>query len=248
MPSQELKTCATLSRFHRRIEECSRHASLGPVTIVAIGDSVTAGAGPEDRVYIDEVYHARLKVMLEQRYPGCAFQVINVAEGGETATGGLDRFDKAVVPHRHDLLIVAYGLNDAATGSTEGIAQYRLAIESFIARSRETSDADILLLTPNMMPLYATDRIPERWKHVTESFIQIQKNGVLAAYADCLKTVGVEQGVAVADVYAAWQKLAALGTDTTLMLVNGLNHPDEAGHRLAAQVIMQVMESAGATA
>lgn len=241
MPQRELKPVGALSRLHSRIEESSRDASLGPITILALGDSVTAGAGPEDSLYIDEVYHARLKVLLEQRYPQCDFEVVFVAEGGETAEVGLDHFEAASIAY-YDLLLVAFGLNDASSGGLEGIARYRQDIEAIIARSRATNEADILLVTTNMMPLYATDKIPERWKHLTESFIQVQKTGVLAEYANCLKTIAEEQNVAVADVYAAWQELASQGTDTTQMLNNGLNHPDEKGHLLAARVIMNVLE------
>jgi len=47
--------------------------------------------------------------------------------------------------------------------------------------------------------------------------------------------------VAVADVYARWETLETRGVDTTAMLLNGLNHPDEAGHQLAAETIMEVI-------
>ncbi len=47
--------------------------------------------------------------------------------------------------------------------------------------------------------------------------------------------------VAVADVYAEWQKLSDRGIDTTAMLANGLNHPDAEGHRIAADTIMKAI-------
>lgn len=208
---------------------------------------MTAGAGPEGaeaREFVDEIYHARLKVMLKERYPQCEFQVVNSGVGGEAASGGLQHFDERVVPHAPDLLLIAYGLNDAGGGGMEGLPVYRQNIESIIERTRETTEADIMLLSSNMMPVYESDKIPEQWKHVTDKFIEIQTTGVLAAYANCLIEIGQAKQVAVADVYAEWERMAAQGVDTTQMLVNGLNHPDETGHLWAAGVAMNVIEAA----
>ena len=235
-----------LSHFHKRIVECSDDASNGPVVIVALGDSVTAGAGPEGpdgRDYVDEVYHARLKVMLQERYPQCEFQIVNSGIGGEAASAGLATFDERVVIHHPDLLLIGYGLNDAGERGLEGLPKYKQSIELLIERARETTTADIMLLSSNMMPIYESEKIPEHWRHVTDRFIQIQTTGVLAAYANCLMEIAQADEVAVADVYAEWERMAAQGVDTTQMLVNGLNHPDETGHMWAAQVIMRVIEN-----
>lgn len=235
-------TTGYLTHFFRRIDECSQDASKGPVTIVALGDSVTAGAGPGDTIYVDEVYHARLRALLEKRYPACSFQVINVAIGGEAAGGGLSGFDERVAPHKTDLLLIAYGLNDAVNGM-EGLDSYRDAIEGIVTKARQSGDYDIMLLSSNMMPVYAAGNVPDRWSFCTENFIKLQRDGVLANFAGCLKSIAKEQGVAFANVYAAWEELHAQGVDTTAMLVNGLNHPDEEGHIMAARVIMEVIET-----
>lgn len=230
-----------LSRFHRRIEEKSRDNSVPGVVIVALGDSVTAGLGIDDYFH-EDVYHAQFKRMLERRYPRCIFSVINAGSDGQNATGGVAQFERDVPHHRPDLILVGFGLNDATQG-TASVPSYAKALENLVSRAQETTEADMILLTPNMMPRYDNGNVPARWQHLTETFIRLQKEGCIAAYAACAREVGTRCRVAVADVYGAWEALELQGVDTTALLANGLNHPNAAGHRLASEVLFRVVET-----
>lgn len=232
-----------LTRFYQRIEEKSNNHSAPAILMVALGDSVTAGSADEGEFLPNDVYHAQLKTLLEKQYPLCIFNVINAGENGKNATDGLALLERDVLPHQPDLVLIGFALNDAAVGGLEGLNAYATALETLINRTREATRADIILLTPNMMLHHENNNIPARWKHVTEHFLHVQNDGVLAAYAQCIRDVGEKNNVAVADVYAAWEEMEARGIDTTAMLANGLNHPDAAGHKLAAEVIFQTMEN-----
>lgn len=238
MPSSSL-----LPRFHYRIAEKARDISAAPVLIVALGDSVTQGAAGLNELLHEDVYHAHIKRNLQLRYPQSIFSVINAGVGGETAQGGLQRVDRDVVRHQPDLVLVAFGLNDAGGGGSDGITRYAEDIRSIVNRIRAECEADIILLTPNMMPTRESDAVPECYKHLTPAFIHLQNDGILATYARTLCEIGQDSHVAVADIYSAWTQLAASGIDTTAMLANGLNHPNAEGHRLAADVIMQVIKN-----
>jgi lysophospholipase L1-like esterase len=231
----------SLSRFHRRITDVSQRKEKSPVLIAALGDSVTFGSGAEGELLGDDVYHAQLQRLLEKQYPQCAFRVINAGKNGQNAAGGLAELESIVLPSQPDLVLIGYGLNDAAGGEQAGLPEYSQALETLISRTREASCANIILLTPNMMPHHDNEKIPDKWRHVTELFLRLQNEGILAAYAQCVREVGAKNNVAVADVYAAWEELEARGVDTTAMLANGLNHPDAEGHRLAAGVLLQVI-------
>lgn len=233
-----------LERFHSRIAEKAHDIASAPVLIVALGDSVAQGAAGLNEILHEGVYHAQLKRLLQQRYPQSIFSVINAGVGGETALGGLRRLDRDVLRHQPDLVLIAFGLNDAAAGAEEGLEHYAETMRDMIGRIRKDSDADIILVTPNMMASRDNDAVPECYRHLTEAFLYFQNTGILAAYAQKLREVGQADNVPVADIYAAWAGLAASGVDTTAMLANGLNHPNVEGHRLAADVIMQVIESA----
>jgi len=124
------------ARFHQRISEKSADRSVRPVLIVALGDSVTQGLAESDRFLHDQVYHAHLKRLLEQRHPLATFSVINAGADGQAAADGLKRFDRDVAPHQPDLLLIAFGLNDAALGGLDGIDPFTRSIEALIERTR----------------------------------------------------------------------------------------------------------------
>lgn len=234
-----MSTSNPLARFHQRIAETAANAEAAPVLIVAFGDSVTAGENPVD------VYHAQLHKLLEARYPGSRFEVINSGVGGETATGGLARIDKDVIAYQPDLTLIAFGLNDCAEGDLAGLPQFEENIRSLVDQTRTGTSSDIMLLSTNWMPTHATDAIPEQWAHVTEMFLHLQNDGILAAYGQRLSEIAASEGIAFGDVYGGWANLAASGVDTTAMLVNGLNHPDAEGGKLAAAVILKAIEAHG---
>jgi lysophospholipase L1-like esterase len=231
-----------VKRFLRRIEEKSQNIKAPTVVIVAFGDSVTAGATFDNRYLQDEVYHQQLRRLLEEQYPHCLFSVINAGIGGESATvGGMSLMERDVLHHKPDLLLIGFSLNDAAGRELEGIPDFKQAMAALVKRARQETEADIVLLTPNMMPFYNNGKIPERWSHLEAQFVRLQTEGIMAAYAQAIREVGAEQTVAVADVYAAWEALEAKGVATTEMLANGLNHPDAEGHRIAAKCVFHAL-------
>jgi len=169
-----------LARFHRRIAEKTSNNGLPSVLTVALGDSVTAGAGREDHYLHDDAYHAILKRLLETRYPRCNFSVINAGDNGQSAQGGVAKLEQ-VLHHQPDLLLIGFGLNDCGQGD-EGLEPFVEALETMIRRARETTAAEILLLTPNMMLHHDSDAVPDKWRHVLEQFIQIQTGGMRRKY------------------------------------------------------------------
>ena len=85
------------------------HAQAQPVTILALGDSLTAGYGvaPED------AYPAKLEAALKAK--GYDVRIINSGVSGDTSAGGLARLDWALADHP-DYALVELGANDALRG------------------------------------------------------------------------------------------------------------------------------------
>lgn len=230
-----------LAWFHSRIRERQRDCGAPPIVIAALGDSVTSGAGLPGQYLHEDVYHAQLKRLLDERYPTGMFSVINAGDDGRDAPSGVKRLEEVVLHHQPDLLLIGYGLNDVLNGGLEGIDQYSGALKRMVLRTREASRASIVLLTSNMMPTRVNDNVPEPYRNLENQFIELQNSGVLAAYAGRVRELGDTLGVPVADVYAAWEELRQAGIDTTAMLLNGLNHPDASGHRIAAECILKIV-------
>jgi acyl-CoA thioesterase-1 len=78
-------------------------------TIIAMGDSLTAGYG----VAVDNAYPARLEKLLQEA--GYNWQVINGGISGETSSGALSRTSWILARHP-DIVILETGANDALRG------------------------------------------------------------------------------------------------------------------------------------
>lgn len=232
-----------LARFHARIEEKTRDRSAAPVLIVALGDSVTQGVAEVDHLLGAATYHQQLLRLLERQYPLATFSVINSGVDGDGAEGGLKRLERDVIRYQPDLLLLGFCLNDATIGGAEYRATYQAALRSIIEKTRSETTADIVLLTPNMMVTRPNENVHQTHLQLVDRFIAVQRDGMLASYAEAMREVGAELNVPVADVYAEWEKLAADGLDTTAMLSNGLNHPTEAGHQMAAATVLKTLIS-----
>jgi len=78
-------------------------------TIIALGDSLTAGQGVAE----EEAYPAVLEEKLQQS--GYNWQVINAGISGETSSGALTRIDW-IIAQQPDIVILETGANDGMRG------------------------------------------------------------------------------------------------------------------------------------
>jgi len=88
---------------------CPTPASAAEITLVAFGDSLTAGYG----VDAGASFPVRLEAALRAR--GHEVKVINAGVSGDTSAAGLARLDWAIGPEA-DAVIVELGANDALRG------------------------------------------------------------------------------------------------------------------------------------
>lgn len=104
-------------------------AAAEPITIVALGDSLTAGYGLPNAA---DAFPAKLEAALKAR--GHDVRVENAGVSGDTATGGLARLDWALGPET-DGVIVELGANDMLRGVDP--KETRKAIDGIVARLSE---------------------------------------------------------------------------------------------------------------
>jgi acyl-CoA thioesterase-1 len=124
-------------------------AATGPTqvlesrTIVALGDSLTAGRGLDG----DEAYPAVLERMLTST--GLPFKVKNYGVSGETSADALRRLDAAMA-ESPAILIVALGANDGLRGVP--VAQVRRNLETII-EAAQARDIAVLLCGMEALPV-----------------------------------------------------------------------------------------------
>lgn len=127
-----------------RISALHAQTATDTVTIVALGDSLTAGY----MLQPSESFPAQLEVAL--RAKGHKVQIVNAGVSGDTSTGGLDRLAWTLQP-LPDGVIVELGANDALRGTDP-------------KRTRENLDQIVAKLKSSNIPvLLAGMKAPGNW-------------------------------------------------------------------------------------
>lgn len=189
-----------------------------PVTIVCWGDSVTVGGDasrPELR-YVD-LFATRLK----ERFPACDVKVINAGIGGTSTHGRLKAYPKEVLAHKPDLITVEF-VNDMRLPKKTLLANWTSAIEQARAIG-----AEFVIVTPHFVMPSWMDKRYARGRENRE---------------DCLalRQLARDAKVGLADAALRWELLEYAGMPYEILLMNGINHPDDRGHELFVDELMRL--------
>ena len=198
-----------------------------PVRIVAFGDSITAA-----RRGIDQVWAQRLPDLLKGKVQ---VEVINAGVGSSHSgtihdnsvakvRHGRDRFEEDVLAKNPDLVIIAFGANDAYIDSNtpEGtsrisLEQYRDNLVYMITELRKKK-AKVILVAPSPgappRPGFQDQRLYE--------------------YAKLVRVLAKEYRTGLADNYRLFEDYGRQHGSYAPLLPDGI-HPNEEGHRLIAE-------------
>jgi acyl-CoA thioesterase-1 len=122
--------------------------SAQTITILALGDSLTAGYGLQP----SEAFPVKLEQALKAK--GHDVEVVNAGVSGDTALDGLSRLEWAL-SEEVDAAIVEFGANDALRGLQP--AQAEAAIDGILAKLAEKNIPTLLAgmrAPPNLGPEY----------------------------------------------------------------------------------------------
>lgn len=215
-PRVELRLPRTVARLVNR----------QPLAIVTLGDSITAGANASalyNAAPFQPAWPELVRLRLAERFRG-QVQLTNLAVGGTDTAWGLTQIDK-VIEARPDLVLLAFGMNDAAGRSAES---YGENTRKMVERIREQLPQCEIILVASMLGNRDWVRLdPEKFPQYREQL---------------LKLAG--EGVAVADVTAIWAAFLELKRDWD-QSGNGVNHPNDFGHRVYAQAICALVDPRG---
>ncbi|MBL8850598.1 MAG: SGNH/GDSL hydrolase family protein [Planctomycetaceae bacterium] len=144
----------------------------------------------------------------------------NRAVGGWSIANGNDDLDN-LLDENPDLIIVAYGMNDVGRRDPEW---FRAQVETFVSRVRAANPAIEMILVAPMLG-------NAEWVHTPRD--------MFARYRDVLQAL-TGPGIVLADLTSVWEVLLRHKHDLDL-IGNGLNHPNDCGHRLYAQTILSCL-------
>src|SRR5581483_5947149 len=122
---KRLAIVALVTMFCALLPALASWAADRPITIVVLGDSLSAGFG----LPAQDAFPAKLSRALAQK--SLAVSVANAGVSGDTASGGAGRLDWSV-PDGTDAVIVELGANDALRGIDPKVT--RSALETILAR------------------------------------------------------------------------------------------------------------------
>jgi lysophospholipase L1-like esterase len=205
------------------------------VTIVAFGDSITA---PRKGVV---TYSDVLRETFKQKN----VEVINAGIGGNTTEHAKKRFEKDVLTHSPDLVIIQFGNNDAAvdvwkdppaTSPRVPLTDYIKNLTEMIAtlRARNTK---VILVTP--LPTRWTEKLkgmygkPPYDPNDPDGFNFLKKE-----YIAGLRKVGKQNRVPIVDLYSAYYRYARkTGRPMDKLFTDGM-HPNDQGQRIEADLLL----------
>jgi acyl-CoA thioesterase-1 len=120
------------------------------ITVVAFGDSLTAGYGVSRR----QAYPAL--VAEKMRNAAYQFEVVNAGWSGDTTSGGLRRLPGILRAHKKiDVFILELGINDAFRGVS--IEQMQENLQAIIDQTRARHPGVAIVIAGMQLPVYSSD-------------------------------------------------------------------------------------------
>ncbi len=227
-----------LERFRRKeLKKSKDGLCVRNPLIVALGDSVTMGCFEGNLNYSKEmmeefypggeriegvldtlhVYHERFRKVLSEKYKA-PISVINSGIGGNNVLHMEKRLNRDVLRYEPHLVIINASLN----GPAGDLEAYEKNFRIIVDRIHNETEAEIILMTPNM--------VTKSWMRDLEGRVEI------------IREVAVEKHLCIADVFEVWQQIEARGIDIRVLLSNRINHPVIAGHEIFHIELMKLFE------
>ena len=197
-----------------------------PLSIVVLGDSISAGNNSSllnGAAPYQPAYPELLRLHLVSRFRR-QVKLKNLSVSGTDTNWGLSQVEK-IVEAKPDLVILAFGMNDSASRAAK---DYQANTRKMIERIRETLPESEFILVASMLG----NRDWTRLRHE-----------LFPAYRDALAEL-CEPGIALADLTSIWSGFLELKKDWD-QTGNGVNHPNDFGHRVYAQTIAALIDPRG---
>lgn len=199
-----------------------RLSAKQPLTIALLGDSISTGCNASGWAKVAPLQppYQDLLVMNLQAVYGVKVTLHNFAVGGTDSAWGRANIGK-VIEVKPELVILAFGMNDAAGRPAE---DYQANIRAMVdAVHQARPDAEFILVATMLGNANWTTLRHERFPE----------------YRDALQKLS-GPGIALADLTGVWAELLQHKRDWDLT-GNGVNHPNDFGHRVYAQVLSSLL-------
>lgn len=190
------------------------------INLVFHGHSVPAGYFKTPIVNTLDSYPFQVLKNLKEKYPYAVINIINTAIGGENSVKGAKRFDSEVLIHQPDILFIDYSLNDRGVGLDKSYKAWGKMIDKALR-----NDIKVILLTPS----------PDQRVNMLEP------NNILEQHRNQVIKLAEENDIGLIDSYNLFKEKVIAG-DSITYFMSQVNHPNEIGHKLITQEILEYFE------
>jgi lysophospholipase L1-like esterase len=214
----------SVPKFDERVlpRVLARLKARKPCSLVVLGDSISAGAnasavgdGPPYQPAYPELFRRHLAEQFQ-----APVTLTNLSVGGRDSQWGTTMIDQ-IAGAKPDLLVIAFGMNDAAGRPAK---EFQGHIETILKRVRERAPDCEYILVATMLG--------------NPDWVRLKQN-LFAEYQESLAGL-CGPGVALADLTGVWTEFLKLKKDWD-QTGNGVNHPNDFGHRVYAQVLSRLL-------
>jgi lysophospholipase L1-like esterase len=183
------------------------------------GDSISTGldASATTQTIPNQFGYPELVAAQLQEDFASDIHLTNRSVAGWSVANGLKDLPE-LLKSKPDLILIAYGMNDVGRKDPKWFAGQ--LSEMLAAIRKESPDTEVILISTMLGN--------SEWVHTPSE--------MFPAYQQAMNTL-VGDGVAMADVTEVWTLIQQKKTFLD-MTGNGLNHPNDFGHRLYAQTIL----------
>ncbi|MCC6509903.1 MAG: SGNH/GDSL hydrolase family protein, partial [Pirellulaceae bacterium] len=220
--SESLSATSSAERSRGLSQTLAKLRAKQSVRIGVSGDSISTGldASGTTRTVPNQPGYAELVAAQLTHSYGSPIQLDNRSVSGWSIAQGVKDLD-ALLVGQPDLLIVAYGMNDVGRRDPQWFADQAKLLEE---QARQKLPAvEIIWVAPMLGH--------QEWVHTPRE--------MFAKYRDELsRRVGPQ--TCLADLTEVWSTMLQHKHDFDLT-GNGLNHPNDFGHRLYAQCLLQLL-------
>jgi acyl-CoA thioesterase-1 len=130
--------------------QAAKRDASNVITIVALGDSLTAGYGLSRKQAWPALVAERM------RNAGYDFEVVNAGSSGDTTAGGLRRLPDLLRAHKKiDILILELGINDIFRGVE--LDQIRSNLQAIIDKARARFPGVSIVIAGMQLPGYSNE-------------------------------------------------------------------------------------------
>lgn len=208
-----------------------------PVCVAFLGDSISAGAQasgaflvtakPNRPGYTKLVFNA-----LQKHYPDAPMRYLNQSSGGKTTTWALTQAP-ALAAEKPDLLVLAFGMNDA-TGARTSSRTYLQNTRKLVRMFREANPNSSILLVAEFSPN------PNLKQFAQPALRKANRDGLFALQKELENCAVVDVGSVTRPIVARKKFCDVSG--------NNVNHPNDFLHQVYADAVLRVLQGSRSSA